>query len=88
MGWNWWLVKPGTPKDRVETLREAMGTALADPEVRERILQIGFVPTDYAPEQFTEVCNDLRDQLTSAMDAIIWEKEALAESRLRTAPRA
>lgn len=79
MGWNWWLVKPGTPEDRVARLREAMGTALADPEVRERILQIGFVPTDHGPEEYLEVCTSVRDQLKSAMDAITWEKEALAK---------
>jgi tripartite-type tricarboxylate transporter receptor subunit TctC len=77
MGWNWWLVKPGTPEDRVAKLREAMGQALADPEVRERILQIGFVPTDYGPDQYLEVCTSVRDQLKSAMDAITWEKEEL-----------
>lgn len=77
MGWNWWLLRPGTPEDRVATLRDAMGEALADPDVRERIIQIGFVPTNYTPDQYLEVCSSVRDQLKSAMDAITWEKEEI-----------
>jgi len=47
--------------------------------VRERILQIGFVTTDYGPDDYLEVCTTVRDQLKSAMDAITWEKEELAK---------
>ncbi len=75
MGWNWWLVKKGTPQDRIDVLRKAMGDSLADPQLRERILKVGFVPTDFTPEQYLEVCNSARDQLQGAMDAIVWEKE-------------
>lgn len=78
MGWNWWLVQEGTPEDRVAILRKAMGEALADETVRKKIIDIGFVPTNYTPDQYLEVCESARDQLESAVDAITWEKEAVA----------
>jgi tripartite-type tricarboxylate transporter receptor subunit TctC len=77
MGWNWWLVKAGTPDDVVATLRDAMGKALEKPEVRDKILQIGFVPTGYTPDQYMEVAQSIHDQLQSATDAITWEKDAI-----------
>ncbi len=77
MGWNWWLVKQGTPDDVVAKLRDAMAKALERPEVREKILQIGFVPTGYSPDQYPEVAQSMLDQLQSATDAITWEKEAI-----------
>jgi tripartite-type tricarboxylate transporter receptor subunit TctC len=77
MGWNWWLVKAGTPDDVVARLRDAMGKALEKPEVREKILQIGFVPTGYTPEEYMEVAQSIHDQLQSATDAITWEKDAI-----------
>jgi len=79
MGWNWWLVKEGTPEERVERLREAMGKALAKDSVRERILEIGFVPTGYTPDEYDEVAGSVESQLRQAMDAITWERDALAE---------
>jgi hypothetical protein len=54
-----------------------MAKALAKPEVREKILQIGFVPTGYSPDQYPEVAQSMLDQLQSATDAITWEKEAI-----------
>jgi tripartite-type tricarboxylate transporter receptor subunit TctC len=77
MGWNWWLVKAGTPDDVVARLRDAMGKALEKPEVREKILQIGFVPTGYTPDEYPEVAQSIHDQLQSATDAITWEKDAI-----------
>ena len=78
MGWNWWLVKKGTPDDAVAKLRAAMDAALAKPSVREKILAIGFVPTGYTPEQYDEIAPSVADQLRSATDAITWEKQKLA----------
>lgn len=75
MGWNWWLVKQGTPEDVVARLREAMGAALARPDVRERIIDIGFVPTEMAPEEYAETCASVEEQLRGAMDAVTWEEE-------------
>jgi tripartite-type tricarboxylate transporter receptor subunit TctC len=79
MGWNWWLVKQGTPDAVVEKLRDAMGKALAKPEVRDKILQIGFVPTGYTPDQYDQVASSVEAQLKQAMDAITWERAALAK---------
>lgn len=77
MGWDWWLVKKGTPEPVVAKLRSAMGKALADPAVHKEILKIGFVPTSYTPSQYSKVCTSVRDQLKSAMDAITWETNEL-----------
>jgi tripartite-type tricarboxylate transporter receptor subunit TctC len=75
MGWDWWLVKKGTPADRVEMLRTAMKAAMTDPKIRERILKTGFVPLDFAPADYSRLCTSVRDQLLSAKDAIQWEAE-------------
>lgn len=77
MGWDWWLLKKGTPEPVVKALRGAMGKALARPDVHEKILKIGFVPTGYTPAQYDKVCNNVRSDLKSAMDAVTWEKDQL-----------
>lgn len=77
MGWDWWLVKKGTPAPVVAKLRQAMGKALADPAVHKEILKIGFVPTSYKPAQYAKVCASVRQQLKSAMGAITWENNEL-----------
>ncbi|PRY19940.1 tripartite-type tricarboxylate transporter receptor subunit TctC [Aliiruegeria haliotis] len=77
MGWNWWLVKKGTPEDVVEKLRTAMGAAVNDPEVKEKILNVGFVPLGYSPDQYDEIVAPVAEQLQSGIDAIAWEKEQL-----------
>lgn len=79
MGWNWWLVRKDTPKDVVEKLRKAMGAALAKPELREQILNVGFVPLGYSPEQYDKIVGPVAEQLQSGIDAIAWEKEKLAK---------
>lgn len=77
MGWNWWLVKKGTPEDRVAVLRKAMSETIEDPAVKAQIEATGFVLTKYAPEQYGEVCNSAREQLESAKNAIAWEEDAV-----------
>lgn len=70
MGWNWWLVHSDTPPDVVETLRDAMAAALARDDVRERILNTGFVPTGFTAAQYDEVVGGVGVQLQSGIDAI------------------
>ncbi len=77
MPWDWWVVKQGTPDKEVATLRAAMAKALAKPEVRSKIANLGFVMTGYKPEQYSETCNRIRDELKSATDSIEWEKNEL-----------
>jgi tripartite-type tricarboxylate transporter receptor subunit TctC len=77
MGWNWFVVKPDTPADRVETLRNAMEAALDNPDVAEKLNNLGFFMPKYAPSQYLQIVGDVRKQLTTAADAINWEKEQL-----------
>ena len=77
MGWDWWLVKEGTPPERVEKLRAAMAKAMSDPDVRAKIERLGFTPLDWDHSSFEEVVSDVRDQLSTMADAITWEEDAL-----------
>lgn len=79
MGWNWWLVRKDTPQDIVDTLRDAMGAALARPELREKILNVGFVPLGFSPDQYDEIVGPVAAQLQSGIDAIAWEKDKLSK---------
>ena len=77
MGWNWWLVRSDTPEDVVATLREAMGTVMNDEETQNRLLEMGYVPTLFSPEQYEEIVGPVAEQLQGGIDAIAWEKEQL-----------
>jgi tripartite-type tricarboxylate transporter receptor subunit TctC len=78
MGWNWWLVHKDTPEDVVAKLREAMGNALAREDVQQKLLDMGYVPLGYGPEQYEEIVGPVAADLQSGIDAIAWEKEKLA----------
>lgn len=77
MGWNWWVVKSGTPDEAVTALRDAMAKSLANPQVREKILDIGFVPTGYDAAQYDQVAGKIDTELRSAMDAVQWLRDEL-----------
>jgi tripartite-type tricarboxylate transporter receptor subunit TctC len=80
MGWTWWVVKNGTPEERVEILREALYAALSDPEVAEEISSLGFTPLnpdDFRPEDYDETVSGIRDDLSAALDAIDWMRAEL-----------
>ncbi|WP_114284016.1 Bug family tripartite tricarboxylate transporter substrate binding protein [Candidatus Halocynthiibacter alkanivorans] len=72
MGWNWWLVRKDTPADVVETLRTAMAAALARDDVQEKLLNLGYVPTNYGPDQYDEIVGAVGAELQSGIDAIEW----------------
>jgi putative tricarboxylic transport membrane protein len=74
-GWDWWLVKKGTPEDRLAKLRDAMQAALQDADVRSGIAKVGFVPTGYGPDDYSKVCNTVADELNAAKDAVAWEED-------------
>lgn len=80
MGWTWWVVKNGTPEDRVEILREAMYAALSDPQVAKDISGLGFTPLnpdDFTPADYDETVSGIRDDLSAALDAIDWMRNEL-----------
>ena len=77
VGWNWWVVRSGTPEDRVEVLRTAMRAALDDPETVAKIDALGFTPLppeEFGPEAYAANCESVRSQLEAGMAAIEWEK--------------
>ena len=79
MGWTWWLVKKGTPEDRVQILRDALKRALDRESVQNGIKSLGFVPLLFAPEDYTEIVGPVGDQLLGMKDALAWEEEQLSK---------
>lgn len=77
MGWNWWLVRKGTPEAVVAKLRDAMGKALKRPEVQQKLYDMGYVPLGYSPDQYEEIVAPVAADLKAGIDAIAWEKEKL-----------
>ncbi|MCA0847973.1 hypothetical protein [Salipiger thiooxidans] len=51
VGWNWRLVRKVTPEDGFTRLRDAMEAALKRDDVRQRLLDMGCVPTGFSPDQ-------------------------------------
>ncbi|MEM9232099.1 MAG: tripartite tricarboxylate transporter substrate binding protein [Pseudomonadota bacterium] len=78
VGWTWWLVKAGTPMDRVEVLRAAQAEAMADPEVQATLTQLGFTMLDFGHDQYESIVSQTRTDLAAAVEAIEWEREQLA----------
>jgi tripartite-type tricarboxylate transporter receptor subunit TctC len=81
MGWSWYVVPDGTPEDRVEVLREAMAAALQHPEVTEYFESIGRPLLGYPPADYIETVDAVREQLSTATDAIAWEADKLAATK-------
>lgn len=81
MGWSWYVVPNGTPDDRVQILRDAMEAALQHPEVQEYFESIGRPLLGYPPEDYLDTVGAVREQLSTATDAIAWEAERLAAAR-------
>lgn len=77
--WDWWVVQKGVPDAAVETLRSAMAKALADPEVKAKLANLGYLPTGFTPDQYSDICTQITNDLKSATSAISWEKEQIAK---------
>ncbi|MCB1969673.1 MAG: tripartite tricarboxylate transporter substrate binding protein [Geminicoccaceae bacterium] len=77
MGWNWWLVRKETPEDVVARLREAMGAVMNNEATQNKLLEMGYVPTLFSPEQYEEIVGPVAEQLQGGIDAIAWEKQQL-----------
>lgn len=77
MSWNWWVLEEGTPENVVARLRQAMGAALDDPTVRQRILDAGFLPGEYRAEDYDDVASQINRELRSAMDAVQWLRDEI-----------
>lgn len=79
MGWNWWLVRKDTPEEIVDALQNAMGEVMTDEAIQTKLLEMGYVPTLFAPDQYEEIVGPVAEQLQGGIDAIAWEKEQLAQ---------
>jgi tripartite-type tricarboxylate transporter receptor subunit TctC len=77
MGWDWWLVRKETPAAVVETLRTAMGKALARPEVQAKLYEMGYVPLGFPPEKYEAIVGAVAADLQSGTDAIEHERKML-----------
>lgn len=81
MGWNWWLIRKDTPADVAAKLQDAMGKALARPEVQKKLLEMGYVPLGFGPDRYDEIVGPVATDLQAGVDAIAWEKEKLRASK-------
>lgn len=52
--WFTVVVPAGTPKDIIEKLRAAAAKAITDPDVKQRLDALGYVPLSSTPEEATE----------------------------------
>lgn len=76
-GWNWWLVRKDTPEDVVTRLRDAVEAALKREDGRQRLLDMGDVPTGFSPDQYEEILSAVAGELERGQAAIDWETERL-----------
>jgi tripartite-type tricarboxylate transporter receptor subunit TctC len=51
-GWLGLGAPKGTPDAIIETLNAALAAGIADPQIKERLINLGFVPTAMTPAQF------------------------------------
>ncbi len=77
MSWNWWVVKADTPDDVVARLRSAMEASLEDPDVQQKIRDLGFLPSGYSADEYAEVAGQIDAELRSAMEAVQWLRDEL-----------
>src|SRR6056297_1128792 len=77
MGWSWYVVPNGTPEEHVEVLRNAMTAALEHPDVQDYFESIGRPLLGYPPEDYLSTVDAVREQLSTATDAIDWEADKL-----------
>lgn len=59
---NWFglVVRSGTPRDVVARLNAESNAAIAVPEVRERLNNVGFAPVGGTPEEFaTHIASEI-----------------------------
>lgn len=53
----------GTPQDRIDLLEDAIGQAIADPQIRDFLLGAGFQPVFAGQDAFAQIVEDAKEQL-------------------------
>jgi tripartite-type tricarboxylate transporter receptor subunit TctC len=56
--WFAMFAPAGTPPDVIAKIRDALGTALAKPEIRERLLSLGITPQLSTPEELAKLVQE------------------------------
>jgi tripartite-type tricarboxylate transporter receptor subunit TctC len=57
-GWNGMFAPANTPKNIVEKIRNSLVEALANPEVRQRLTEFGYLPVGDTPQHFSTVVSE------------------------------
>jgi tripartite-type tricarboxylate transporter receptor subunit TctC len=68
-GWYGIGVPKGTPAEIVNRLNEAIGKALGDPKLKERLTSLGVEPMPMSPAQFTAFIGTESDKWTKVIRA-------------------
>ena len=62
VAWNGMYAPHGTPAEAIKTLNEALGKILAEPDVKERLLQLGHEPAGGSPEDLATFAQSEREK--------------------------
>ncbi len=76
-GWDWWVVKKGTPKDVLTVLRNAMATVFENKELLQKYVSWGYEPRGFPPEEYEKRCTEIENAHKKAISAVEWEKEQI-----------
>lgn len=77
MGWDWWVISPDVPQEKVDVLRKAMVAAVTKDETKEKIRALGYVPLQWDYDQYDEIVGPVQEQLGKMAEALAWEQEQL-----------
>jgi tripartite-type tricarboxylate transporter receptor subunit TctC len=78
-GWNGWVVKKGTPPEKLKILREAFKQVMEDTEFKKKATSMGFMLDFTTPEAWTELAKESTEKLPAALKAIEMEKKQIAK---------
>ncbi len=81
LGWTWWVVHKDTPEAELGVLREAMGRAMARPDVKERLAAIGWTKLEWDHDSYAEIVGSVAEQIKGMGDGLIWEEEQIKKLR-------
>ena len=72
-GWNGIVAPAGTDPNVIAKLNLAINAILAQPEVQEKLLGLGLIPTMKTPQEFEKVINSDTERFTKLVKEIGYE---------------